>query len=139
MTPLRIIVIEDNAMISWLLSETLLGMGHEVCAVEATEDGAVAAAARHRPDLVIADINLTKGSGISAMERIMRAGPVPHVFTSGVASHTVVLNAELLCKPFREADLAAAIARAIVMPGRAGPEPGPPPSPPASSAGPASR
>lgn len=124
MTPLRIIVIEDDAIIGLLLAETLNAMGHDVCAVEATEDAAVAAAARHKPDLLIVDVRLAQGSGISAMERIMRTGPVPHLFISGDELDGTVLHAELLRKPFREADLAASMARTIVMPSRPAPEPG---------------
>ena len=141
MIPLRIVVIEDDAMIGWMLAETLTAMGHDVCAVEATEGAAVAAAARHRPDLLIVDIHLAEGNGISAMERITRAGPVPHLFISGDDAHTSLLRAEFLRKPFREADLAAAIGRALVMPGRPGPELGPLPLRPSrrSSDGPASR
>lgn len=112
-------------MIGWLLAETLTGMGHDVCAVEATEGAAVAAAARHRPDLLIVDVHLAEGSGISAMERITRAGPVPHLFISGHGPHTALLRGEVLRKPFREAGLAAAIGRALGTPGPPGPEPGP--------------
>lgn len=122
MTPLRIVVIEDDAMIGWMLTETLAAMGHDVCAVEATEGAAVAAAARHRPDLLIVDMFLAEGSGISAMERITRAGPVPHLFMSGNDPHMAPLHAEVLRKPFREAGLAAAIGRATGKSGRPGPE-----------------
>lgn len=111
MTSLRIVVIEDNPMTGWLLAETLTGMGHEVCAVEATE-GAAVAAARYRPDLLIVDVHLAEGNGISAMERITPAGPVPHFFISGHDPQAVSGGSETLCKPFREAELAAAIARA---------------------------
>ena len=121
MTALRIVVIEDDPMIGWLLAETLTGMGHEVCAVEATEGAAVAAAARFRPDLLIEDVRLAEGSGISAMERITRAGPVPHLFISGHSPQAVSGGAEMLRKPFREAELAIAITRALRMPGLRGP------------------
>jgi len=121
---LRIVVVEDDAMIGWLLAETLTGMGHDVCAVEATEGAAVAAAARHRPDLLIVDVHLAEGSGISAVERITCAGPVPCLFISGHDAHAVLLHAEVLRKPFREAGLAAAIGRALGTPGPPGP-PGP--------------
>jgi CheY-like chemotaxis protein len=44
----------------------------------------VAAAERHRPDLMIVDLKLAVGTGIAAVERITRAGPIPHVFMSGL-------------------------------------------------------
>lgn len=116
MKALRIVVIEDDATIGWLLAETLIGMGHEVCAVETTEGGAVAAAARHGPDLMIVDMHLAEGSGVSAMERISRVRLVPHLFISGNDPPAAPGNAELLRKPFREAELAAAIARVLAAP-----------------------
>ena len=70
-------------MIAMLLAEVLRELGHEVCATEATEAGAVAAAARHKPDLMIVDDELRQGSGISAVEQITRSGFIPHVFVTG--------------------------------------------------------
>ena len=52
---LRVLIVEDEAMIAMMLAEVLRELGHEVCATEATEAGAVAAAARHKPDLMIVD------------------------------------------------------------------------------------
>ena len=113
MTPLCVMVVEDDAMIGPLLAETLTGLGYEVCGIEATEAGAVAAAARHRPDLMIVDVNLAGGSGIAAVERITRTGPVPHLFMSGLVRQAAVPGGVLLTKPFREADLVRAIGRAL--------------------------
>ncbi len=111
--PCRILVVEDDAIIGQLLAETLVSLGHDVCAVEATEAGAVAAAALHRPDLMIVDVSLADGSGIAAMKQINRAVPVPHLFMSGHTRQAAVPGAVLLTKPFREADLVQAIGRAL--------------------------
>ena len=85
MKTLRVLVIEDDALIAMLLSELLAGMGHDVCATAATEAEAVTAAAHYRPDLMIVDAGLGRGSGVSAVEEILQAGPVAHVFISGDA------------------------------------------------------
>jgi len=61
-------------------------MGHEVCGVETTEATAVAAALRHRPDLMIVDARLRGGCGVSAVEAILRTTFVPHLFVSGDAA-----------------------------------------------------
>ncbi len=115
MTALRILVVEDEGTIAMLLAEVLVGMGHEVCAVAASEAEAVAAAARSKPDLMIVDARLGNGSGISAVEKILRAGFIPHVFVSGDAPRVRVLRpgAVAIQKPFREADLARAIRHAL--------------------------
>src|SRR5271167_3062294 len=83
MSPTRVLVIEDDAIIGMFLSEMLIDLGYEVCAIEATEAEAVAAADRCRPGLMIVDALLGNGSGISAVATILRTGPVPHLFVTG--------------------------------------------------------
>jgi CheY-like chemotaxis protein len=112
---LRIMVVEDESVIAFLLAEVLEGMGHKVCAIEATEAGAVAAAIGCRPDLLIVDERLGKGSGVAAVDQILRTWFVPHVFVSGDISRVRRLkpDAVMLPKPYRESDLASAIQRAL--------------------------
>ena len=115
MKALRVLVIEDDALITMLLSELLAGMGHEVCATAATEAEAVGAATRYDLDPMIVDAGLGPGSGVSAVEEILRAGPLAHVFVSGDADRLRVLkpDAVIVRKPFREAELAKAIDTAL--------------------------
>jgi DNA-binding response OmpR family regulator len=115
MKALRVLVVEDDTMIGMLLADVLAEMGHDVCAIEATEADAVAAAVRCKPDLMIVDARLGDGSGVSAVEEILRAGFVPHVFVSGETSSVQALrpDAVVIQKPFREPDLARAIQRAL--------------------------
>jgi DNA-binding response OmpR family regulator len=111
MKALRILVVEDDSMIGTFLGMTLEEMGHEVCAIETTEDGAVAAADRHRPDLMIVDAALSEGNGIAAVVRILARRATPFVFASGdlTAARARFPRAAVLHKPFNEADLARAI------------------------------
>ena len=113
MTALRVLIVEDDAMIGQLLAETLVELGYEVCGVEATEAGAVSAAARHRPDLMIVDVNLAGGSGLAAMACIARVAAVPHFFISGHTRQADMPGGVLLTKPFPVADLVKAIERAV--------------------------
>ena len=115
MTELRILVVEDNVLIGMLLADVLAAMGHKVCATAATEPDAVAAAAHHKPDLIIVDAQLGNGSGISAIEEILRTGFVPHVFVTGDASKVRALRpgAVVIQKPFPDPELARAIQRAL--------------------------
>jgi len=116
MEALRVLVIEDDALIAMLLSELLAGMGHDVCATAATQAEAVIAASRYRPDLMIVDAGLGRGSGISAVEEILRARPIAHLFLTGDAKtvRTSKPDAVVVRKPFREAELARAIDLALV-------------------------
>ena len=110
-----VLVVEDEAIIAMLLVEVLAGMGHDVCAIEGTEADAVTAAVRCRPDLMIVDARLRGGSGVSAVDEILRTRFVPHVFISGDTSRIQALRpgAVAIQKPFRESDLARAVQRAL--------------------------
>jgi DNA-binding response OmpR family regulator len=112
---LRVLVVEDDPMVGMLLAEMLEAMGHNVCALETTEAGAVAAAAQHRPDLMIVDARLGAGSGVAAVEEILRAQFIPHVFMSGDITKVGALRpgATAIEKPFHEAELARAIQRVL--------------------------
>src|SRR5690242_21433786 len=113
--PIRVLVVEDDALIAMLLGELLAGMGHDVCATAATEAEAVIAATRYGPDLMIVDAGLGRGSGVSAVEEICRVEPVAHVFITGDAERVRLRqpDAVVVRKPFRQAELARAIETAL--------------------------
>jgi CheY-like chemotaxis protein len=115
MKMLRVLVVEDDTITGMLLGELLTSMGYDVCGIESTEANAVTAAARCRQDLMIVDVRLGDGSGVSAVEEILRAGPLSHVFVSGDISGVQALTpgTVIIQKPYRELDLAQAIQRAI--------------------------
>ncbi len=109
MMPLRILLVEDDAVISALLAELLAECGHHVCGTAATETEAVAAAARHAPDLMIVDAHLQSGSGVSAMETILRHSAMPHIFMTGGSRRSIPAGTVVLHKPFGKAALTAAL------------------------------
>ncbi len=115
MPALRVLLVEDEAIVAMLFADLLVAMGHEVCAIEATEAGAVTAAVRCRPDLMIVDVHLMDGNGASAVAAILRAGFVPHVFVSGdpLSAQPFSPGSVVLQKPFRESDLVRAIESAL--------------------------
>ncbi len=113
MKPLRILLVEDDALIGSFLAEMLEGMGHVVCGVEATEAGAVQAALRDKPNLMIVDARLHDGSGVTAVETILRITAIPHIFMSGERLPMGCAPAVWLQKPFMHRDLVNAIERAI--------------------------
>jgi CheY-like chemotaxis protein len=115
MTPLRILIAEDDSLIGMLLGEMLVGLGHFVYETETTEAEAVAAAIQQTPDLMIIDAALRTGSGVSAVQTILQTGFVPHFFVSGNPGRIrrQLPNAVVLEKPFREIDVVRAIERAF--------------------------
>ena len=102
-------------MIGLLLAEMLEEMGFAVCAIAATEDDAVAQAARCKPGLMIVDQHLRDGGGQSAVERILKTCSIPCVLISDDPSYLGKQKANELRKPFVEQDLVRAIRS--VLPG----------------------
>jgi two-component system, response regulator PdtaR len=115
MKPLRILVVEDDPMIGPVLAEMLEDLGHIVRGVEVNAENAVVAAARHHPELMIVDIGLWHTSGVAAVNDILKAGFVPHVFVTGDELRNIGLgpDAVLIQKPFRGPEIVAAIERAL--------------------------
>lgn len=115
MTGLRIVLVEDEPLIALLLEDLLQAMGHDICATEMTEIGAVAAIRRTRPDLIIADSRLRTGSGLRAVATILEERFVPHIFMSGedLREHVLDPAAVILKKPFFDPDLVNAIEKAL--------------------------
>ncbi|GLR65396.1 hypothetical protein GCM10010909_00740 [Acidocella aquatica] len=102
-------------MIGTLLASMLETLGHNVCAIAATEAAAVAYAAQHKPSLMIVDVWLGVGSGLTAMTQILQYGFIPHLFMSGNITKVRLQrpDAVLLEKPFKEPALIHAIQMAI--------------------------
>ena len=114
MATLRILIIEDEPIIAMLFEELLTELGHDVVGIADTEADAVAAALKDKPDLMFVDAHLGKGSGIAAVEVILRTRSIPHIFTSGDVSSVRAQrpDAIVISKPFRESDLVKAIVKA---------------------------
>lgn len=115
MRPLRIVLVEDERSLARIFAEVLAGMGHDVCAIEEDESGAIAAAARCKPDLMIVDVRLGEGSGVAAVTEILRKGFVAHLFVSGDTSGVLAQRpaAVTLQKPFFASQLIGAMKRAL--------------------------
>lgn len=114
-TPLRIMVVEDEVYLGALFGEVLESMGFVVCAIETTEARAIAAAELCKPDIMLVDVQLADGNGLSAVAEILRSNFVPHVFYSGDISGVQASRpgAIAIQKPFRVSDLAQALERAL--------------------------
>ena len=79
----NVLIIEDEPMIAIDLADLVTGLGHDVCETARTAKEAVAIFRKHRPGLVLADIQLADGSsGLDAVNEILevlrRAGDLHH-------------------------------------------------------------
>jgi CheY-like chemotaxis protein len=113
---LRVLLVEDDLLIGILLAELLSALGHHVCATAQTEAGAVAAAAQHDPDMILVDVTLKEGDGISAMRTIARTSDARHVFMTAAGRRACPEGSIVLQKPFCEPDLLRALAQALALP-----------------------
>jgi CheY-like chemotaxis protein len=113
MRRLRILLIEDDAVINTVLAELLAEIGHEVCGTAGTELEAIAAAAKHAPDLMIVDANLQVGSGVAAVNAILRLTAMPHIFMTGGSRLSIPADVTMLQKPFGMAGLKAALDKVV--------------------------
>lgn len=116
----RVLIIEDESIIALDLEEMVTGLGHEVIAVAATKDEAVARARVGSPGLILADINLGEGgSGIDAVTEILMSFDVPVIFITAYPER--LLTGErpeptyLVTKPFLPETVQATIAQALLF------------------------
>ena len=115
---LRILVVEDDRVIGFLLAEILTDLGYDVCGIERTENGAVDAAIRLKPGLMIVDAHLASGTGAGAMARVLQTGPMPHVLMSGLPVAVRTAGAVALLKPFSKDALIRSIAASFGSSGK---------------------
>jgi DNA-binding response OmpR family regulator len=111
---MRALIIEPQIFTSFMIEDALRDAGFTSIAIAATEEEAVACAEAEPPDLVTAAVELQRGSGITAVERIRSKLKVPVLFiTQHIARvRARVPEAPVVKKPFAAAHLPPAIAEA---------------------------
>jgi CheY-like chemotaxis protein len=117
-TATRVLIIEDEPLISLDLSEIVESLGHAVTTVARTADQAVRAARAEPPGLVLADIQLADGSsGLDAVREILGDVEVPVIFVTSFPER--LLTGErpeptfLITKPYDPNAVKAAISQAL--------------------------
>jgi CheY-like chemotaxis protein len=87
----KILVIDDDQHLAKMIQDALEGRGHQVV-VGYDGQMALSLARRHKPHLMVMDVNMPMTSGIKALE-FLRQSPdtrdIPVIFLSGAASDTV--------------------------------------------------
>jgi DNA-directed RNA polymerase specialized sigma24 family protein len=116
----KVLIIEDEPIISLDLQSIVKEMGHDVVATATTRDEAVRAARRTGPGLVLADIKLADGSsGIDAVRQILTELEVPIVFITAYPER--LLTGErpeptfLVTKPFVPETVRVAVSQALLF------------------------
>ncbi len=108
---LKLLVIEDEALIAMQIEGALHQQGHSVVGVVDTLSDAMSAADRDRPDLALCDVKLGGGECGRTVAAALAERGIPCVFLSGncpdEGGHPLVLGC--VPKPFHVAGLAAAV------------------------------
>ena len=110
---MRILVVDDEVLIRWSISETLVEEGHEVA--EAGDAAAAVAAVMHEPspDVVLLDYRLPDSDDLGLLTKIRGLAPSAAVImmtafgTPEMTSKAIELGVrEVVSKPFNLHDLA---------------------------------
>ncbi|HEY0047214.1 MAG TPA: response regulator [Flavobacterium sp.] len=112
----RILIIEDELIISRDMTAMLTRMGYEVIGDAMDFDEAIEILERETPDLILLDINLNgKRDGIEVAAEINRRFQIPFIFTTSYSDAATLERARktnpvnYLVKPFKQEQLYTAI------------------------------
>ncbi len=113
-----VLIIEDEPIIAMDIEELVEGCGHRVVGIATTETEAVSLAAKTRPGLILADINLgSGGDGSAAVARIMKLQQAPVIFVTAYPERLLTGEALepafVITKPFEPLTLAIATYQAV--------------------------
>jgi two-component system, response regulator PdtaR len=116
----KILVVDDEAIITMQLEERLSAMGYTVAGMASSGEDAIEKARRLTPDLVLMDIVMPgKLNGIEAAKTIAGEMDIPVVFVTSYADDTIIEKAKqvgpygYIVKPFNELEIKAAIEVAL--------------------------
>ena len=116
----RILVVEDESIVSRDIQQSLKRLGYEIVGTADNSEKAIDIARSERPDLILMDIML-KGdvNGITTAEIIKNELSIPIIFLTAYADDATLSKAKVtepqayLIKPFKEQELHSAIEMAI--------------------------
>ncbi len=116
----RILVVEDEAIVTMEIEERLAAMGYKVAGIVSSGEQALNLAREQRPDLVLMDIRLDGDmDGISAAEEIRKQFQVPVIFLTAYSEDSTLERAKraepygYLLKPFDDRELRSTIEIAL--------------------------
>jgi CheY-like chemotaxis protein len=116
----RVLIVEDEALILFMLEDMLSDLGAEVAAQATTVPQGMALATRGGFDVAILDLNLG-GMKVFPVAEVLRTQGLPFVFASGYGASGVpaeFAGHPVVAKPYQIGDLAAALSRALADPER---------------------
>jgi len=120
MNKISILIVEDEAIIAYDLASKVQRLGYEVVGTTATGEEAIELARRHRPSLVLMDIQLAGAmDGIAAAQQIRRECNLPILFLAANSDLGTDERARQagavgsILKPFDKRDISIQIEKAL--------------------------
>ncbi|MFN7178559.1 PhyR family response regulator anti-anti-sigma factor [Hyphomonas sp.] len=115
-----IFIIEDEPLIVASLSQIITSLGHTVAGIASTHRQAVEAILQAKPDLILADIQLSDGSqGTEAVAEVRQQINVPAIFITAFPERLLTgRDGEptfLVPKPFRPSQVKTLISQALFI------------------------
>jgi CheY-like chemotaxis protein len=114
----EVVIIEDEPLVAMDLEGIVTSLGHRVVATARTHGQAVEAVARHKPGLVLADIQLADGSsGLHAINEILRSVDLHVIFVTAFPERLLTGGRPeptfLITKPFKVDAVKAIISQVL--------------------------
>ncbi|HEY0607671.1 MAG TPA: response regulator [Herpetosiphonaceae bacterium] len=119
MAETRVLIAEDNELVSLTLEEQLTNLGYTVVGVARTGNEAVRLCAQLTPDIVIMDMQMPELGGDAAAQQIAKQHPTPVIMLTAYSDSEHIRKAEssgalgYLVKPINPEELPPAIDVAI--------------------------
>ena len=117
---MRVLVVDDELLIRWSISETLTAAGHEVTEAADAAAAVTALVTSPPPEVVLLDYRLPDSDDLGLLTRIRRLAPAAAVImmtafgTPEMTSAALELGArEVVTKPFNMHDLADKVRDAV--------------------------
>ena len=116
----KIMIVDDEAVITTQLEERLTSMGYEVAGMASSGEESIEMAQRLKPDLILMDIVMRgKIDGIAAAQIIKEKQDIPVIFLTGYTENHFIGRAKhvepygYIVKPFQEREIKASIEVAL--------------------------
>jgi DNA-binding response OmpR family regulator len=110
---MRILVVEDEAMVAFAIESALSGAGHQVVGLARDEPLALSLATTRQPGIALVDLRLARGSSGAEVARRLYEMGIQTVFVSANPQDCKASAAPgvigCLSKPFTDADLVATV------------------------------
>src|SRR5690606_16473130 len=96
MQPIRVLVVDDSALMRQMISRILTDAGMEVVATARDGIDALEKVVEYRPDVVTLDVEMPRMDGLTTLRHLMAQMPLPVVMVSSLTAEQAPAAVEAL-------------------------------------------